>query len=259
LGGGATPLVLTLAGFIAGSVLATFHMPFWWRAPALEEVALGERLGWAEAVAIQLAAFALIAAATREVERRRPGSRPAPRPSVGGWRRLVHGPWPLLAGGVALAALNALTLAIAGHPWTITWAFALVGGKTLQALGYDLSGTEFWSGEFQQAALARPLLADVTTVMDLGLLLGALLGAGLAGRFAPAPGVPGRIVLATLAGGLLMGYGARIAYGCNIAGYFGGIASTSLHGWLWGAAAIVGTPVGVLLRRRLWRREGEHL
>ena len=31
-----------------------------------------------------------------------------------------------------------------------------------------------------------------------------------------------------------MGYGARIAFGCNIGAYFGGIASFSLHGWLWG-------------------------
>ena len=38
-----------------------------------------------------------------------------------------------------------------------------------------------------------------------------------------------------------MGYGARIAFGCNIGAYFGGIASFCLHGWLWGVTAIVGT------------------
>jgi len=31
-------------------------------------------------------------------------------------------------------------------------------------------------------------------------------------------------------GGLLLGYGARIAFGCNIGAYFTGIAFTSLHG-----------------------------
>jgi uncharacterized membrane protein YedE/YeeE len=31
-------------------------------------------------------------------------------------------------------------------------------------------------------------------------------------------------------GGLLLGYGARIAFGCNIGAYFSGIAFTSLHG-----------------------------
>ena len=49
-------------------------------------------------------------------------------------------------------------------------------------------------------------------------------------------------------GGILMGYGARIAFGCNIGAYFGGIASFSLHGWLWGAMAIGGTFAGLALR-----------
>lgn len=224
-------------------------MPFWWDTPSLGEISLAETLGWTKAVMLQLALFALIAWATWGIERRRMGARPVRVPSVRGWDRLLHGPWPLLAGGVALAVLNALTLAVAGHPWTITWGFTLAGGKALRALGYDLSTVPFWTGEFQQAALAAPVLADVTSVMDIGLVLGAFLGAGLAGRFAPQRRVPFNIIWASLLGGLLLGYGARIAYGCNIAAYFGGIASTSLHGWLWGVAAILGTPIGLWLRR----------
>jgi len=57
-----------------------------------------------------------------------------------------------------------------------------------------------------------------------------------------------------LFGGLLLGYGARISYGCNIGAYFSGVASTSLHGWLWLAGALLGTPVGIRLRSVLERR-----
>ena len=243
-----TPLALTLATFILGSVLATFHMPFWWAMPSLGEVSLGETLGWTEAVIVQLATFALIAGVTWWVEQRRFGPGRGLSRLPRGWPRAIRGPWSLWAGGVALAVLNALTLALAGHPWAITWAFALWGGKGLQGLGYDLSTVPFWTGEFQRAALAAPALADVTTVMDLGLLFGAFLAAGLAGRFAPERRIPARIVASSLLGGLLLGYGARIAFGCNIGAYFSGIASTSLHGWLWGLAALLGTPVGVRLR-----------
>ncbi len=54
-------------------------------------------------------------------------------------------------------------------------------------------------------------------------------------------------------GGLLLGYGARIAYGCNIGAYFSGIASSSLHGWIWGITAFAGSILGTHLsfRRRL--------
>jgi hypothetical protein len=249
LGGGVTSMAITLAGFVAGTMIATFHMPFWWRAPALGAVTLGDALGWPAAVAAQLLALGLVAGVLWWAEHRRPGPPPAPAAPRRGLARVACGPWPLAAGALLLAGLNALTLALAGHPWGITWAFALWGAKLLQFAGWDPREVEFWNGDFQQAALAGPVLADVTSVMNVGLVLGAALGAGLAGRFRPSRRIPARVAAAAVAGGLLLGYGARIAYGCNINGYFGGIASTSLHGWLWGAAALLGTPLGVRLRR----------
>ncbi len=84
--------------------------------------------------------------------------------------------------------------------------------------------------------------------MNFGIILGALLAAGMAGKFAPSFKLPMRSLVAAVIGGLLLGYGARIAYGCNIGAYFGGIASTSMHGWLWFVAAFVGSTLGTRLR-----------
>ncbi len=94
----------------------------------------------------------------------------------------------------------------------------------------------------------------MTSVMDIGIVLGAGLAAGLAGRFAPTLRIPLRAIGIAIFGGLLLGYGARIAYGCNIGAYFSGVASTSLHGWLWLAGALLGTPLGIHLRTILERR-----
>uniref|UniRef100_UPI0013CEBDF7 YeeE/YedE thiosulfate transporter family protein n=1 Tax=Pseudomonas viridiflava TaxID=33069 RepID=UPI0013CEBDF7 len=55
-------------------------------------------------------------------------------------------------------------------------------------------------------------------------------------------------IVAAVIGGLLLGYGSRLAYGCNIGAYFSGIASGSLHGWLWLVAAYAGDVIGVRLR-----------
>ena len=91
-------------------------------------------------------------------------------------------------------------------------------------------------------------LAEKTSVMDLGIILGALLASALAGAFVVHRRIPARLALGAVVGGVLMGYGARIAYGCNIGAYFDGIASFSLHGWLWGAMALLGTVAGLALR-----------
>lgn len=106
----------------------------------------------------------------------------------------------------------------------------------------------FWQGAANAKALAAPVWQDITSVMDIGIVLGALLAAGLAGRFAPNLRIPTRSLVAAVIGGLLLGYGSRLAYGCNIGAYFSGIASGSLHGWLWLVAAFIGNGVGVRLR-----------
>lgn len=223
-------------------------MPFWWKTPSLGTVMLGEQIGWIAAITSQLLLFALIVWLSWRIERRfRPLPEPEP-PTERSWRRVWRGPWPLLAGAIGLAVLNGMTLLLAGHPWSITWAFSLWGGKVLQATGYDLSQTPFWRGAFQQQALASSILADTTSIMNIGLVLGAGFAAGLAGRFLPRQRLSLRAVGIALFGGLLLGYGARIAYGCNIGAYFSGIASTSLHGWLWLVGALLGTPIGIRLR-----------
>ena len=201
------------------------------------------------ALGLSLCLFALIALLTQTLEKRRHGRLEAPVASPHqGWRRLLRGPWPLVWGAVALALLNFATLALAGRPWGITSAFALWGAKVASGLGVDVGSWVFWQSAANAKALAAPVWQDITSVMDIGIVLGALLAAGLAGRFAPSLKIPARSLVAAVIGGLLLGYGSRLAYGCNIGAYFSGIASGSLHGWLWLVAAFIGNGVGVRLR-----------
>ena len=69
---------------------------------------------------------------------------------------------------------------------------------------------------------------DVTSVMNIGIVIGA----ALAGRFSPLMQIPPLSLAAALIGGLLLGYGARLAFGCNIGAFFSGVVLGSLHGWV---------------------------
>ena len=71
LGGGATPMLVALAGFAAGSLVATTHGAFWGRLPSLGAISLGDTIGWGPAVVLQLAAFAVIALVATKICLRR--------------------------------------------------------------------------------------------------------------------------------------------------------------------------------------------
>lgn len=241
-GGGSLRMLIVLAAFIAGSFWASLHMSWWERLPSRGEAVLGDLLGWTGALALQLGALAAIWAWLGRVAPSRAG------------RSLHQGGVPasnhaLLIGAVLLAVLAFLVLLVAGHPWSITWAFALWGAKAALRLGWQPDESAFWNGDFQRQALESSVFEDVTTVMDIGIVLGAAAAAGAAGRFRPRASFSGASLIAAVVGGLAMGYGARIAYGCNIGAFFSGIASTSLHGWVWIVAALGGNAIGVRLRR----------
>jgi magnesium-transporting ATPase (P-type) len=193
--------------------------------------------------------FLIIALVTALIERRAHGDiERDPGPRRPGWSWLLHGPWPLVGAGLLLAVLNIATLLLAGHPWSITFGFGLWGAKAAQAVGIPVESWEFWNWPGPQAALGRSVLADVTSVMNFGIILGAALAASLAGKFAPKAKIPLGSLLAAAIGGILMGYGARLSFGCNIGALFSGIASGSLHGWLWLVAAFAGSIAGIWLR-----------
>lgn len=248
-GGGNTRMLVTLAAFIIGSAVGALHLPWWSAQPNIGSISLIDVFGWAPALAISLAVFAAIAAATRLIEKRKHGSLlRGSEPSHRGWRRALQGPWPLLAGAIALAIGNFATLWLAGRPWGVTSAFALWGSKLFALAGSDVASWGYWQVPARAASLHQSVFADITSVMDFGIVLGALVAAGLAGKFAPSWHIPLRSLFAAVVGGLLLGYGARLAYGCNIGAYFSGIASGSLHGWLWLIAAFAGSILGTRLR-----------
>ena len=244
-GGGSTRMMITLAAFILGSVIATAHMHLWGRLPKLQPVSLIKEFGPHGAFVLTALVLGVIALLTIWVERRAHGEI-APQHKTAS---IVSGPWSPMFGAVMLAVVGIATFVVVGRPWGITSAFALWGAKIFQAVGIPVDTWPYWT--WQRGALENSVLRDTTSVMNFGIILGALAAAALAGKFAPLWKLTRRDVLTAIAGGLLMGYGARLAYGCNIGAYLGGLVSGSLHGWLWLLFGFFGSMLGTRLRLRL--------
>lgn len=235
-GGGNQHAVLVLLFFVPGSLLGSLDLPAWLARPNVGQVVLPDRLGVPAALGLHLLALAGLAALLARAARR---AGKAWRPS----RRQ-------LAGCAAATALMLATLFFSGRLWSITYGHALWGAKLADMAGLPVAQSEFWSYPGPAEDLANSVLADVTSVMNLGLLAGVAAWTLWTGRGAERVPFAPKAALAAALGGLLMGYGARLSFGCNIGALLSGSASGSLHAWLWFAAAWAGTHPGLALRRR---------
>lgn len=238
-GGGSPRMLIALAAFIAGSLIAVVTAPVWMAWPSAPAVSLVDDLGAGPALVLTLLVLIVLHLLCRVSEWRRYGKIV---PLTGGALPATRG---LARGAVLLAAMNILTLVATGQPWGITSAFALWGSKLAMSAGADVAAWPYWSGD---PALGASVFADRTSVMDFGLLLGSLAAAASRGEFRPMVPLSARAVASAVVGGLLMGFGARLATGCNIGAFVSGVASGSLHGWVWMLIAAPASWIGLGLR-----------
>lgn len=241
VGGGSMRMVITLLAFIFGSVLATTHWGAWQGLPRLPAMSLVSSMGLVPAMAIAFSTLGALGWLSFVWEKRRHGNVEAGPARVS----LLHGPWGKTKGAAVIAVMAIGTFIVLQRPWGITSAFALWGAKIGSAAGIDVASWPYWK---YSSALRAPVLADATSVQDFGIMLGALMAAGLAGRFAPVLRIGWRPAFAAIIGGLMMGYGARLAFGCNIGAFLGGITSGSLHGAGWLIFGFTGSVLAVRVR-----------
>ncbi|WP_372663458.1 YeeE/YedE family protein [Amycolatopsis kentuckyensis] len=248
VGSGQSTIVLTLGGFITGSVLYTWAYPLLNGWPAFPGVLLADHVGWFGSWAITIAVLAGIVLVTRVVQRRRTPPPVDVVPTAHGFARVFRGSWPILVGAVVLGVLAGAVFLVSGGIWGVTSAFSLWGAKILQVFGLHPESWEFWRQKANATSLAGPIWRDKNSLTDIGIMIGAAVAAAAAGAWKIHSSIPWRTAVAAILGGVLMGVGARMAGGCNIGAYLGGISTGSLHGWLWGVFALGGTWVGLKLR-----------
>lgn len=251
-GSGNVKMVVTLIFFIVGATIGSLHLPAWLALPNMGPISSVSAIGWQTALAVQLAVIGALYLWVRRSEQRRCGDvldiRAEDGPSMPFIDRLIFGPWPLLWGAIGIAVFALLTLLVAGHPWSVTFALGLWGAKIAAAFGVDVANWTYWSSGYPAVALSRSVLEDTTSVMNFGVILGALAAAAIAGRFAASRPIPANALILAVIGGLMLGYGARLAFGCNIGALLSGTTTGSLHGWLWLLAAFTGSWLGVYAR-----------
>lgn len=229
--GSGNPVSLVALPFFAiGSFAGAYHL-FWWT--GLGALPIMNFEGWS-GVLITLGLLSAVAVIAWKAAT--PEARVLPR-------RLV-------VVAIVIAALALANLLISGQPWGVVYGLGLWVAKGAVAAGMDLSGSAFWAAPATTERVASSILTDYTSLTDIGIILGAFFVASwrVGGLSAKLPSLPARAWVGTIVAGFLLGYSSRLAFGCNVGAYFSGISTGSLHGWVWFAAAFVGSIYGIKLR-----------
>ena len=229
-GSGNLVSLLALPFFAVGSFLGSYHL-FWWT--SLGSVPAANLTGL-PGVLTTLAGLA--AAACVLLWRAVPEHRRLPR------RYIIA--------AVVLAGLALLNLVVAGQPWGVVYGLGLWAAKGADAIGIDLSASTYWAAQSSVERVENSILTDYTSLTNIGIISGSfIVSAWRQGGFSQRlPALPARAWISAIAAGFVLGYCARLAFGCNVGAFFSGISTGSAHGWVWFAAAFCGAYIGVRLR-----------
>lgn len=158
--------------------------------------------------------------------------------------RILKKPWPYWVGGIILGFLNIILLAITGRTWEISAGFIGIGAYMLKFFGYSADKWYFFTKNKDVFGPGETLINNHYTILIGAVILGALISTLLASEFRWKKIKNKKQLFFGLLGGILMGYGARLSFGCNIGAFFSAIPSLSLHGWIFGIFMFVGAWIG---------------
>lgn len=156
----------------------------------------------------------------------------------------LKNPFTYVVAAVLLSLFQIVTLAATGNPWGVSGVFAYWGAWIYEAVGGSVDKWYYFASSGAQSTLDSGFLNHAGTWRNLGIILGALTATLLASGFKIKKLKSKKQIIAASLGGLLMGYGARLAFGCNIGALYSGIASLSLSGWVFAIGMFFGAIVG---------------
>ena len=233
-GGGSGRMIVALPFFVFGSVLGSIILPPVLGWGSLGQVEIGGGLSGTGKLALNLVLLLGVAVFFRWLSARR------------GFKINRA----LLLATLMIAVLCWGVFWVSNHPWGVTFGFTLWGAKIASAAGVPIEEFAFWTWPGPQRALTHSVFSDTSSLMDFAMIIGAGLTAAVTGAFAKSAWPNARQLQAAALGGVLMGIGARLSFGCNIGAFLAGTASGSLHGWIWFALALAGSFLGIRLRTK---------
>ncbi len=161
--------------------------------------------------------------------------------------RVFAKPWTLLQGGLVLTLLYTVLMGVTRSGWGASTPYGLWWGKLMMIFGTPVDSIANFT-KMKPSAFLLPFFEHPVSVQNFGIIMGTLVFMLTAGQFkkmftSELRVTPKEVVLFAM-GGFFMGFGTRLANGCNVGALYTPIANLSLSGWFFLAAMVVGGIIG---------------
>ncbi|KAB2329317.1 selenium metabolism membrane protein YedE/FdhT [Bacillus mesophilum] len=163
-------------------------------------------------------------------------------------KRLTRNYWnPYWAIGIT-GILSAVYFGITGTVWAVTGEFTRLGGHILEFFGVDISGWAY----FNLVGMEGSTFERTDGWIVWGMFIGAFITILLSSNFKIRLPKQKRRLVQGLVGGIIAGFGARLALGCNLAAFFTGVPQFSFHSWIFMVSTAIGTFFGFKIVKTKW-------
>lgn len=156
---------------------------------------------------------------------------------------LFEKPWTLKQGGIAMAVIITILMGVTGYGWGVSQPYGIWFGKILMFFGISAQSL----AEFTKLSAEKftiPFFEQQISVQNFGILLGATIYLLTAGKFIEVFNselqISKKQALMYALGGISMGFGTRLAQGCNVGALYTPISNFSLSGWVFLVFMIIG-------------------
>ncbi|NMB08342.1 MAG: YeeE/YedE family protein [Tissierellia bacterium] len=248
--------------FGIGGIIGAMHSS-WWKESVFQkagvQVYLPDVFGYIGAVLVSLILLLLIYIFTKKYEEKRQKEetyidevyeewqKPLPKAenykffSKETYHKFFVERWSFTTGAVLTALIFVFIINTTGSSWGASGPYTLWSIWLFQKLGISFS-SEALQGFVD--TVNNGLMNHTVSIRNIGIIFGSAIAMLLAGNFKFNFNFKLKDIIFYAIGGILMGYGARVAGGCNAGALYSGIANFSLSGWFFLVAMTIGGVIG---------------
>lgn len=261
--------MIVLFFFCIGGMLGTWHLPKLKKTFLFENgytLYLPDKFGYIGAVVVSLLLLTVLYAIVRIYENKRKNAgtqvlevvpddeRPMEEAkeyrffSKETYHKFFVERWSFYVSAVLIGILFLFIINTTGSSWGASGPYTHWGVALFSKLGIDFSAIDGFAGSVK--VVNGGILNDPVSVRNIGIILGALICMLLAGKWKFYVNFKAKDIVFYALAGILMGYGAKLAGGCNVGALFSGIANMSLSGWVFLVMLVIGGLIGIQIVKK---------